>query len=87
MQEIFLFSRTYRHALGPTQVSTETESGPFLRWYNGRRVINSAKFKNVWNYTSTPPHAFMARGLSTGTTTPLYGCETWLSHIKGKNVD
>jgi len=62
-QEIFLFSITYRHALGTTQ--------PPLQWasalFPGGKAVGawcwpvpcSAKVKNEWSYTSSPPYTFM----------------------------
>jgi hypothetical protein len=59
---MFLFSKTFRPALGTTQNPTQTVLGTLsLRV----RVAHhsppcSAEVRNVWNYTSTPPHAFIA---------------------------
>ena len=49
------FSKTYRHALRPTQ--------PPIKWVPGREIDRSppvgAVVKNEWSYTSTPLYAFM----------------------------
>jgi hypothetical protein len=59
---IFLFSKTSRPALGPNQHLTqrvlETLSQSVREAHHS--PPSNAKVKNVWNYTSTPPHAFTA---------------------------
>jgi len=62
-KEMF-FSETSRPALGPIQLPTESIPGaPFLgfKWPEHEAhhsPTSSAKIKNEWSYTSTPPICF-----------------------------
>jgi hypothetical protein len=65
-QGIFLFTTASRTAVGPTQPPIQWVTGVLslgIKW-PGREADHSlpsnAELKNVWSYTSTPQHLFVA---------------------------
>jgi hypothetical protein len=69
-QEIHMFSKPSKPALGPTQPPIQRVPGLLSPGVNGPRreadhTPSSTKVKNEWSYTSTPPYAFIP---CTGTT-------------------
>jgi hypothetical protein len=60
-QGIFLFTTTSRMALGPNQPSIQQVLGALSLGHQAdHSPPSSAKVKNVWSYTSTPPTSIMA---------------------------
>jgi hypothetical protein len=62
----FFFSTSPRPSLGPTQPPIQRVTGAFTPGVDrpgleaDHSPPTSAKVKNMWMYTSTPPYAFMA---------------------------
>jgi hypothetical protein len=72
-QVVFLFFETFQLALESTQCHVNGNHGSFLgvKWPGleaNSSLPYSAEIKSEWNYTSTPPYAFIVQ---TRTTLPL----------------
>jgi hypothetical protein len=59
--EIFLFSKSSRPVLGPTQAPIQRVPGVKRPGREADHLLpTSVEVKNTWIYTYTPPYAFMA---------------------------
>jgi len=83
-QEIFYFSKISTLAVGPNQPTIQEIPGFFrgVEWPGhevNHKPPSSAKVKNEYSYTSTPPFAFMTWK---GTTLPLIKSAYQYMHYK-----